>query len=106
MSFHKIVGPADFGRAFLLTHGGGEQHAAFGFQIGIADIDLQQETVELGFGQGIGAFLLQRILCRQHMEQARQVVARARDRHMLFLHRLQQRRLGARGRAIDFVGHQ
>ena len=46
------------------------QHAPLGFQIGIADIDLQQETVELRFGQGIGAFLLQRILRRQHMEQA------------------------------------
>ncbi len=36
----------------------------------------------------------------------RQVVARAGDRDMLFLHRLQQRRLGARAGAVDFVGHQ
>ena len=102
----RSSGPQTAGRAFFLAHGGGEQHAPLGLQVGIADIDLQQEAVELGFGQGIGAFLLQRILGRQHMEQARQVVARARHGDMLFLHRLQQRRLGARAGAVDFVRHQ
>ncbi len=40
------------------------------------------------------------------MEGARHVVTIAGDRDVLFLHRLQQRRLGARRRAVDFVGHQ
>ena len=40
------------------------------------------------------------------MKRLWQIVSRARDGDMLFLHRLQQRRLGARAGAIDFVGHQ
>ena len=40
------------------------------------------------------------------MERRRQVVARAGHRHMIFLHRLQERRLRARAGAVDFVGHQ
>ena len=90
----------------LLAEGGGDEHAPFGLDVGIADIDLQQKAVELGFGQRIGAFLFQRILRRQHMERPRQVVALAGDRDVLFLHRLQQRRLRARAGAVDFVGHQ
>ena len=79
---------------------------ALGRLVGIADIDLQQEAVELGFGQRIGAFLLERVLGRQHVEGRRQVVALAGDGDVLLLHRLQQRRLGARAGAVDFVGHQ
>ena len=106
LRFHQLLGPADAGGAGFFTHGGGQEHAALGLQAGIVDIDLQKETVELRFGQGIGAFLLQRVLRRQHMKGIRQVVAYARHRDMLFLHRLQQRRLGTRRRAVDFVGHQ
>ena len=40
------------------------------------------------------------------MERLRQIVARAGDRDVLLLHRLQQRRLRARRGAVDFVGHQ
>ena len=83
-----------------------DQHAPFRFDVGIADIDLQQETVELRFGQRIGAFLLQRILRGQHMERTRQIVTLARHRHMPLLHRLQQRGLRARAGAVDFVRHQ
>ena len=46
--------------------------------VGIADIDLHQEAVELRFGQRIGAFLLQRVLGRQHVERRGQVVALGR----------------------------
>jgi hypothetical protein len=46
-----------------------EQNAALGFQVGIIDIDLQQEPVELGFGQRIGAFLLERVLRGQYVER-------------------------------------
>ena len=74
--------------------------------VGIADIDLQQEAVELGFRQRIGAFLLQRVLGGEHMERLRQVVALAGDGDVPLLHRLQQRRLRARAGAVDFVGHQ
>ena len=40
------------------------------------------------------------------MEGARQVVALARHRHMIFLHGLQQGGLGARAGAVDLVGHE
>ena len=90
----------------LFGAGGLEQDAPLGVAIGIVDVDLHQEAVELRFRQRIGAFLLQRILRRQHMKRLRQIVARAGDRDVLFLHRLQQRGLGARAGAVDFVGHQ
>ncbi len=74
--------------------------------IGIIDVDLHQEAVELRLGQGICAFLLDRVLGREHVEGARNVVPIAGNRHVVLLHRLQQRGLGARARAVDFVGHQ
>ena len=72
----------------------------------MADLDLHEEAVELGFRQGIGAFLLQRVLGRQHVEGRGQIVRRAGDRDLVLLHRLQQRRLGPRAGAVDLVGHQ
>src|SRR3546814_6113887 len=64
------------------------------------------EAVELSLRQRIGAFLLQRVLRRQHMEGRRQHVRLARHRDAALLHRLQQSRLGARAGAVDLVGHQ
>ena len=93
-------------RLALFRAGGVEHDFAFGVAIGIIDVDLHQEAVELRFRQRIGAFLLDRVLRREHMERARHVVAIAGDRHVVLLHRLQQRRLGARARAVDLVGHQ
>ena len=40
------------------------------------------------------------------MERTRQRVFDAADGDALFLHRLQQRRLGARAGSVDLVGHQ
>ena len=40
------------------------------------------------------------------MERLRQGVILTGDRNAMFLHRLQQRRLGARAGTVDFVGHQ
>ncbi len=90
----------------LFRAGGFKQDAAFGVAIGIVDVDLHQEAVELRFGQRIGAFLLQRVLRGEHMERLGQIMPRACNRDVLFLHGLQQRRLGARAGAVDFVGHQ
>jgi hypothetical protein len=61
------------GNGFLRT-GGVEQDPAFGGHFRIGDVDLHQEAVELGFGQGIGAFLLERVLGCQDVEGARQVM--------------------------------
>ena len=76
-------------------------------EVGVGDVDLQQEAVELRFGQGIGALLLDRVLRGQHVERARQRVVRRRPTATRpSCHRLQQRRLGARAGAVDLVGHQ
>ena len=57
-------------------------------------------------GQRIGAFLLERVLRREDVKRARQVVPLAGDRHVMFLHRLQKGGLGAGARPVDLVGHQ
>ena len=59
----------------FLDAGGLEQDAPLGVEVGIEDVDLHQEAVELRLGQRIGAFLLQRVLRRQHVEGRGQVVA-------------------------------
>ena len=56
------------------------------------------------FGQRVRAFLLDGILRRQHKKWFRQRHRCASDRHAVLLHRLEQRRLRTRRRAIDFVG--
>ena len=83
-----------------------DQNPPFDLRIRVGHVDLQQEAIELRFRQRIGAFVLDRVLRRQHMERRRHVVRRARHRHVMLLHRLQQRRLRARRCAVDFVGHQ
>ena len=71
---------------------------------GIADVDREHEAVELGLGQRIGAFLLDRVL-RGHDEERRLEVERVRARRdLVFLHGLQERGLGLGGRAVDLVG--
>ncbi len=40
------------------------------------------------------------------MKRAGQMVGMTRDRHRIFLHRLQQGRLGSGAGAVDFIAHQ
>ena len=70
----------------------------------IGDEDLEEEPVELGLGERVGPFLLDRVLRRQHEERVGQRVAVAADGHLPLLHRLQQRGLGLGGRPVDLVG--
>ena len=102
----QLVGGHGRLRLALLRAGGVEHDLALGLAVGIVDVDLHQEAVELRLRQRIGAFLLDRVLGREHVEGARHVVAVAGDGDVVLLHRLQQRRLGARARAVDLVGHQ
>ncbi len=83
-----------------------DQDAALGVEVGIVHVDLQQEAIQLGFGQGVGAFLLDRVLRRQNMEGRGQVMAHTGHGDMALLHRLEQGRLGARAGAVDLVRHQ
>jgi hypothetical protein len=66
--------------------------------------DLQQEPIELRFGQRVGAFHLDRVLRGEHEERLFQRVARAAQGARVLLHRLQQRALRLRRRAVDLVG--
>ena len=103
---HQIFSAHRRLRPRLVGAGRVEQDVPLGLAVGIADVDLHQKAVELRFRQRIGAFLLERVLRRQHVERPRQIVAGAGDGDVLLLHRLQQRRLRARCGAVDLVGHQ
>ncbi|SLM49057.1 protein of unknown function [Nitrospira japonica] len=80
------------------------QDAHFALRVGIIDQHLHQEPVELRLRQGIGAFLLDGILRRQHHEQIRHRMGRTSDGDLPFLHRFEQRGLHLRRRAVDLVG--
>ncbi len=70
----------------------------------IADFQFEHETVNLRFGQRIGAFLLNRILRGQNQERFFQFESLFADGDLFFLHCFEQGALHLGGRAIDFVG--
>ncbi len=80
--------------------------AAFLVLIRIAQGEADKEAIKLRFGQGEGAFKLDRILGGQHQEGAGQRQGRALDADLALLHRFQQRRLRARPGAVDLIGKQ
>ena len=67
-------------------------------------MDLEEEPVELGLRQGVGALHLQRILGCHHQEWPRQRVGGPADGHRLLLHGLQQRRLRLGRGPVDLIG--
>ena len=70
----------------------------------IRHLELEEEAIELRFGQRIGAFHLERVLRREHEERLFELVGRLADRDADVLHRLEQRRLRLRRGAVDLVG--
>ena len=83
-----------------------QHHAPLRFDLGIADVHLQQKAVELRFRQRVGAFVLKWILRREHMERAWQNVVVSGNGYPLLLHRLEQCRLRPWTGSVDLVGHQ
>ncbi len=79
------------------------QHLELGRGAGIADRDARHEAVPLRLGQRVGALHLHRVLRRDDHEGAGQFMGLPVHRHLALLHRLQQRRLGLGGGAVDFV---
>jgi hypothetical protein len=65
---------------------------------------LNGEAIELRLGQRVRPLHLDRVLRRQHEERRRQRVGLLADGHRLLLHRLEQRGLRLRRRAVDLVG--
>ncbi len=70
----------------------------------VLDDDVEHEAIELGLGQRIGALELDRILRREHEERTLERIGPAGGGDVVLLHRLEQRRLRLRRRAVDLVG--
>src|SRR5579863_8249294 len=89
------------------VRGGGQiDHLHLFLRRQIIEHRVEQEPVELRFGQRVGAFQLDGVLCGQHEERRRQLVVIAANGAGHLLHGFEQRRLRLGGRAVDFVGKQ
>ena len=82
------------------------QHRELGLGVRVVELDLEEEAVELTFGEGEDAFVLVRVLRRDHEERIGKLVRLAVDRHLALAHRLEQGGLGARRRTVDLVGEE
>ena len=71
---------------------------------GIVDPQLEDKAVELGFGQGVGPLLLDGVLGGEYEEWLAELHGLAGRGDCVFLHGLEQGRLGFGRRAVDFVG--
>ena len=74
--------------------------------VGVAHPRPEQEPVELRLGQRERALELDGVLRREHEERVGQAVGRPLDADLALLHRLEQRALRARRRAVDLVDEQ
>ena len=72
----------------------------------VAEPGAQQEPVELCLGQRVRALVLDRVLRREDEERPLERPRHPVRRHLPLLHRLEQRGLGLRRRAVDLVGEQ
>jgi hypothetical protein len=73
---------------------------------GVVNANLDEEAVELGFRERVSAFELEGILCGEDGEEVVEGVGDAVDGDLAFFHAFEERGLGARGHAIDFVGEE
>ena len=71
--------------------------------VGVAERGPDREPVELRLGQRERPLLLDRVLGGDDEERRRQRPSLAVERHLLLGHRLEQRRLRLRHRAVDLV---
>jgi hypothetical protein len=83
-----------------------DQHPALGLGVEIAELELEQETVELSFGQRESTLVLDRVLRSQDNERPVQWPGHAVHGDLSLAHALQQGRLRARRSAIDLIGQQ
>ena len=107
---HILQGDDVLRRAYGLQGGHGLhaagvalQHVHFLLNGGIAQGNPQKEAVHLRLGQGVGAHEFAWILRRQHDEGLGQGMGHAVHGDLLFLHHLQQRRLGFGAGAVDLI---
>ncbi len=69
----------------------------------VAECGAQRKAIELRFRERERALLLDRVLGRDHEKRRRQRARHAVDGHLLLGHRLEERRLRLRHRAVDLV---
>ena len=82
------------------------EHRELRFGVGVLELDLEEEAVELAFGEGEDALVLVRVLRRDHEERVGKLVGLAVDGDLALAHRLEQRGLGAGRRTVDLVGEE
>ena len=73
---------------------------------GIAERGAKQEAVELRLGQRERALVLDRVLGREQEERVGELERHPVDGHLPLGHRLEQRRLRLRRRAVDLVDEE
>ena len=83
------LGPAEVGEV---------EHGELGCAIGVADDELEQEAVELGFGERVGAFVLDGVLGGEDEEGVGQVDGLVADGDLTLLHGFEQGALDLGGR--------
>src|SRR2546430_12821304 len=70
----------------------------------VAELYAHEETVELSLREREGPLVLDRVLGRHDEERLRQLVRRPIDRHLVLVHRFQERGLRFRGGPVYLVG--
>ena len=76
------------------------------FLRGIAELDEEEETIELHLGQRERALELDGVLRRDDAERLGELMRRLVDRDLALLHRFEQARLRARRRAVDLIDEE
>ena len=82
------------------------EHRELRLGVGVVELDLEEEAVELAFGEGEDALVLVRVLRGDDEERVGELVRLPVDRDLALAHRLEQRGLGAGRRAVDLVGEE
>ena len=76
------------------------------FFAGVVHQHLHHEAVDLRFGQRVGAFGLDRVLCRHHHKRVGHFVRFTGNRDLAFLHHFEQGALHFGRGAVDLIGQQ
>jgi len=71
--------------------------------VGVIEFFFEEEAVELGFGEGVGSFLFNGVLCGDDDEDIRHFIRYAAYAGLMFLHGFQHGALGLGTGAVDFV---
>ena len=82
------------------------EKAHFDLRRRVANAYAEEESVELGLGQGIRAGEVLWVLGRNDEERLGQGNGLSVDGDLRLVHRFEQRRLGSRARSIDFVSEE